>query len=355
MLPASQRPADTGVIAGLLAQPSRFDFFQALRLLLAWLREHNIDEAQAFAHCLRLHGSTALAFAPAQIEQLWLEHNDELVVHLRAAMVGYLGVHGALPLHDTVTLLRHARETGNEGVLAWLDCLSQRGLAQFYQCWARYRIECHGVHGGEFLQLQLALAGGSALPPEQEREQKPEQEPEQKREQDRSGLPVHAVAHYAAVLRHRPVTASVMQAVLAEYFGVQTTLQPLVGAWITRPVRERTCLVFDAAPLGGGAMLGRRCRRADLRLRMVLGPLTRAQHNDFLPGHPGALALRQMLGLFGLPSVSIEVRLMLRREDIAGCTLGASTSLGREAFLLAGQSSQDRDDQHYLVRFDGSA
>ena len=339
MLPAPQRQPDAGVIARLLAEPSHFDFFQALRLLLAWLREHGVDEAQAFGHYLRLHGSTALTFAPAQIEQLWLEHNHQFVVHLRAAMVGYLGVHGTLPLHYTVSLLRHARESGDQGALAWLDCLSQRALAQFYQSWARYRIECHDACGGEFLQLQLALAGSSA----------------QALARDAGALPPQALAHYAAVLRQRPVSASVMQAVLAEYFGVGVQLQRFVGVWITRPARDHSCLSRSNVVLGGGAMLGQRCRRADLRVGLTLGPLTRAQYDDFLPGQPGALALRQMLGLFGLPALSVEVRLRLRREAIRGCTIGAGACLARDAYLLAAPPLHDRDDLHYLLRFDGSA
>lgn len=339
MLPAAQWQPDTGVIGRLLAAPSRMDFFQALRLLLASLRAHGVDAEQAFECYLRLHGSTALTFAPAQIEQLWLEHNDELVVHVRAAMIGFLGVQGTLPLHDTVTLLRHARQRGDAGLPAWLDCLSQRALAQFYQAWARYRIECHGPDGGEFLQLQLALAGTSAA----------------RLLRDAGQLPAHAVAHYAALLRRRPVSAGVMQAVLAEYFGIKVQLQRFVATWISRPPREQSRLVGSMAPLGGGAMLGERCRRADLRVGLTLGPLSRAEYDDFLPGRSGALALRQMLALFGLPSLSFAVRLLLRRDAIHGCTLDLGACLGRDAYLLAAPPLTDRADLHYLVRFDGSA
>lgn len=75
-------------------------------------------------------------------------------------MLGFLGVHGSLPLHYTETLARHERQTGDGGPRAWLDTLSQRALALFYQAWARYRIECQqDADGGDFLPLQLALAG----------------------------------------------------------------------------------------------------------------------------------------------------------------------------------------------------
>ncbi|MEG1056021.1 MAG: type VI secretion system baseplate subunit TssG, partial [Janthinobacterium sp.] len=259
-----------------------------------------------FEDCLRLHGSASLSFAPGEIEQLWLEQEADghTQVHVRAAMLGFLGVHGSLPLHYTETLARHERQTGDDGPRAWLDTLSQRALALFYQAWARYRIECQmDADGGDFLPLQLALAG--AWPAEVAKLT--------------DGLPAHVLAHYAALLRHRPVTADVMQAVLAEYFGVPVRLQRFVGAWFRRAPQECTLLASANARLGQGGMLGERCRRADLRVRLVLGPLARHVYEDFLPGRPGALALRQMLGLFGLPGMSFEIRLVLRREDVRTC------------------------------------
>ena len=342
MLPATQWKPDTGVVARLLADPSGTGFFQAVRLLSAWLMQQGISREQVFDDCLRLHGSASLSFAPGEIEQLWLEPqaNGDMQVHVRAAMLGFLGVHGSLPLHYTETLARHERQTGDDGPRDWLDTLSFRALALFYQAWARYRIECQqDADGGDFLPLQLALAG--AWPAQVARQA--------------DGLPAHALAYYAAVLRHRPVAAEVMQAVLAGYFGVPVRLQRFIGAWIRRAPQERTLLASANARLGQGAMLGERCRRADLRVRLVLGPLERRAYADFLPGRPGALALRQMLALFGLPGMSFEIRLVLRRDDVRTCVLGMGACLAEDAFLAGKLSARDRDDMHYDIRFDGSA
>ena len=342
MLPAPQWKPGAGVVARLLADPSGTTFFQAVRLLSAWLMQQGISQEQVVDDCLRLHGSASLSFAPGEIEQLWLEQEADghTQVHVRAAMLGFLGVHGSLPLHYTETFARHERQTGDGGPRDWLDTLSQRALALFYQAWARYRIECQmDANGGDFLPLQLALAG--AWPAEVARQA--------------DGLPAHVLAHYAALLRHRPVAADVMQAVLAEYFGVPVRMQRFVGAWFRRAPQERTLLATAHARLGHGAMLGERCRRADLRVRLVLGPLERRVYEDFLPGRTGALALRQMLALFGLPGVGFEIRLVLRREDVRTCVLGMGACLAQDAFLAGKLPARDRDDMHYDIRFDGSA
>ena len=342
MLSAPQWKPDAGVVARLMADPSGTGFFQAVRLLCAWMMQQGISEEQVLRDCLRLHGSASLSFAPGEIEQLWLESqaDGETQVHVRAAMAGFLGVHGSLPLHYTETLARHERQTGDGGPRDWLDTLSHRALVLFYQAWARYRIECQqDADGGDFLPLQLALAG--AWPAEVARQA--------------DGLPAHVLAHYAALLRHRPVAADVMQAVLAEYFGVPVRLQRFVGAWFRRAPQERAVLATAPARLGHGAMLGERCRRADLRVRLVLGPLARRAYEDFLPGRPGALALRQMLALFGLPCMSFEIRLVLRREDVSTCVLGKGACLAEDAFLVDKLPARERDDMHYELRFEGSA
>ncbi|WP_426071747.1 type VI secretion system baseplate subunit TssG [Janthinobacterium sp. DSP2-3-3] len=342
MLPAAQWKPDAGVVARLLADPSGTGFFQAVRLLSAWLMQQGISQEQVFEDGLRLHGSASLSFAPGEIEQLWLEPqaDGDMQVHVRAAMLGFLGVHGTLPLHYTEMLARHERQTGDGGPRDWLDTLSQRALLLFYQAWARYRIECQqDADGGDFLPLQLALAG--AWPAEVAKQA--------------DGLPAHVLAHYAALLRHRPVAADVMQALLAEYFGVPVRLQRFIGAWFRRASQEHTLLATAHALLGQGAMLGERCRRADLRVRLVLGPLARRAYEDFLPGRPGALALRQMLALFGLPGVSFEVRLVLRREDVRTGVLDMGACLAEDAFLADKLPTRDRDDMHYDIRFDGSA
>lgn len=342
MLPAPQWKPDAGVVARLMADPSGTGFFQAVRLLCAWMMQQGISQEQVFRDCLRLHGSASLSFAPGEIEQLWLESqaDGEMQVHVRAAMAGFLGVHGSLPLHYTETLARHERQTGDGGPRDWLDTLSHWALVLFYQAWARYRIECQqDADGGDFLPLQLALAG--AWPAEVARQA--------------DGLPAHVLAHYAALLRHRPVAADVMQAVLAEYFGVPVRLQRFVGSWFRRAPQERAVLATASARLGHGAMLGERCRRADLRVRLVLGPLARRAYEDFLPGRPGALALRQMLALFGLPCMSFEIRLVLRREDVRTCVLGKGACLAEDAFLADKLRARERDDMHYELRFEGSA
>ena len=66
-----KRTAESGVVQHLLAEPYRYQFVQAVRILLCWLREQNVSHSQAFGS---LRFKTAVVVFPAsEIEQLSLD------------------------------------------------------------------------------------------------------------------------------------------------------------------------------------------------------------------------------------------------------------------------------------------
>ncbi|MGD7412281.1 type VI secretion system baseplate subunit TssG, partial [Ralstonia pseudosolanacearum] len=89
----------------------------------------------------------------------------------------------------------------------------------------------------------------------------------------------------------------------------------------------------------------------DLRVRVWVGPLGRAQYRNFLPGAPGALALRKMLTILCGATLEFEIKLILRRQDVAGCTLGAQDSgrIGWDTFLCSHPAQHDRSDAQYTL------
>jgi type VI secretion system protein ImpH len=103
--------------------------------------------------------------------------------------------------------------------------------------------------------------------------------------------------------------------------------------------------------LGQAAVLGERCWRPDLRVRVRIGPLRRTQFERFLPQRPGAVALRTLLGLFAAPTLGYEVVLVLARSELRPIRLaGGPQSLGRDSFLVTAPARQDRADMVYDMR-----
>ena len=62
-MPASQRRPVPGVIARLEAAPYRFQFMQAVRLVLIWLRREGVPPERALRHILRFNETSVADYA----------------------------------------------------------------------------------------------------------------------------------------------------------------------------------------------------------------------------------------------------------------------------------------------------
>lgn len=340
----SQQPA-AGLITRLLAEPQRFEFFQAVRLLVLWLGEHGVPPRRALERHLRFRNSLALGFPAGQVEAIVPQRleDEPPQFFLTPTFMGLLGAHGALPGHVTERIA--AWEAGQPDAelagapRAFLDMFTTRMLALFYGAWRKYRVEhaVAGADGGDgFLPLLLALGG---FAPGEHHETVDEA----------------TLARYAGVLRRRPASGVVLARVLSHHFGVPVALQEGIGYWDALAPDEQSVLGGlpggQGAVLGQAAVLGARCWRPDLRVRVRIGPLRRARFESFLPRAAGARALRTLLGLFAAPTLSYEVVLVLARSELRPVRLaGGPQRLGRDSFLITAEASADRADMVYDMR-----
>lgn len=339
-MPGTQRRRHASVIQQLLDAPQRFECFQALRLLLAWLAGHGIDEHTALAKLIRFDNSVSLRFPASQVEALatgGIADADALLhallsgngqhLHLTPTFMGLLGCQGSLPSHYSERLAAHQYSERDNSPRAFLDLFSSRAVALFYQAWQKYRIEQAG-HSDDFLSRLLALAAC------------------------RPGPDAAVAGLYSGLLQQRAMSSIVMARILADHFGVPCHITEATGAMDVLAPREQTALGGDNAVLGRRALVGGRCRRPDLAVRLRLGPLTAQQHASFLPRAPGSQALRHMLMLFGQPLVRYDIVLVLRASDVRGLTLSATPQggLGCNSFLGGETRPCDRDDMHYEMQ-----
>lgn len=156
-------------------------------------------------------------------------------------------------------------------------------------------------------------------------------------------LPDEVVARYAALIRHRPLQADTLAGVLSEYFGVPCQCEPLVGAWASLGVDNKTQLGARNNVLGRGMLLGSRYWRRDAIVRLRLGPLAFGEFHSFLAGGSAANALKGMLSLFAVPTVTFEIRPVLRAADVRPASLDGRTRLCRGAVLFTAPPTADHD------------
>lgn len=351
-MPAPQRRQATGVIEQLLREPQRFGFFQAVRLLERWLATpEGLGK-------LNFRNSISLAFPSSEVESLLVHRHADLDpaldpdapeaierIDLTPAFMGLLGVTGTLPLHYTESLAQRELYQKDHAARAFMDVFSHRAVMLFYQAWKKHRlhIQYEGDRRQRFMPMALALAGVGQT------SLRDRMQPE------RTGVADEALAFYAGTLQQRTLSARQLQQVLQGYLDVPVRLDQFVGRWYTLPEAARHHL---GRPGGGGlgqsAMLGERVWQRDLRMRIVLGPLDHVRFRRFLPGAPGALALRELLTLLNGVSLEFEVNLQLRRDEVQGSALTSTRQptearLGWDTFLQTRPANEDRADVRYDI------
>ncbi|NRR33137.1 type VI secretion system baseplate subunit TssG [Oxalobacteraceae bacterium] len=352
----TKRSQRTGVIQRLFDEPYRFDFFQAVWTLERWLIQHGVAREDVLAGRLHFQNSISMNFSAAHIEAIQvdafavtesqpefeaallrtLQDGDLKRIVIRPSFIGLLGCYGVLPAHysDRVAAQLHADK--EEGVRAFLDIYSSRLVALYYQSWAKCRLELAGEDEQERLHpLLMALSGADG----------PRQD---------AALPGKAAAFYAAPFGQRPCSAATIQSVLQEYFCVPVAVEAHRGYWHPLEPGLQMQLDGDNACLGERCILGPDTWRRDLRARVVLGPLPKAQYDHFSPGEDGALVLARMLSMFSVVALQFEICLILRASDVPQMRLGGDAEnggfqLGVDTFLEDGTAQHDRDELRYFI------
>lgn len=340
------------VVQHLIDAPWQFQFFQAVRLLVAWLEEQGVAPERALVDHVLFENDLSFSFAPAHIAALdagpgplvteaglaqALADDDTLQIRITPAFMGFLGAGGTLPHHYTERIGAHLAATKDAAPRAFFDMFSNRAVAQFYTAWCKHRVEHAGGAGVDrFLPLLLSVAGfqlaaGNA---------------------DAATIADETIAQYAGATLQRPVPPDVLGRMLADYFGVPVAIEESVGAWMGLHEQEQCAIGMNNAVLGYNTLLGDRSWRPDLHARLRIGPLSRAAFDRFLPQGECARALEQLLRLFGNPTVSYEVQLVLEAAAIQPmCLSGANPSarLGQDSFLVVAEEVNDRSDMFYRI------
>jgi len=373
-MPTSQRPQPLGVIDRLLDEPHRFGFFQAVRLLERWfVQQEGLQPSEVLSHRVKFRNSLSMAFPASEIAQFDAiasardandqddkrDHLDADIgsantrqssdierIELTPAFMGLLGIGGTLPAFYTELFAQRELYQKDSAGRAFMDIFLHRAVVLFYQAWRKHRlaIQFEADRKNHFLPMLLAVAG-VGHPSLRDRLHARE-----------GGVSDDTLAFFSGTLQQRPVSASVLQRVLAQHFAIPVKLEQFVGRWFSLPEDNQTRLGGTDTGLGSGAVVGERIWQRDLRMRLTLGPMPREKFSRFLPGGPGALALRELLTMMTGVTLEYEVRLALRAQDVRGVCLGGDEGgsqggarLGWDGFLATQAANEDRADAGYDI------
>jgi type VI secretion system protein ImpH len=295
----------------LRSKPYIFDFFQALRLLERLRPEKKpvgqfVPPEAEVAH-FRAHPS--LAFPASQIQEA--EWPEDGPVRMLVNFMGMIGPEGVLPNPFTSLIIERQRE-GDNTLRDFLDIFNHRIISLFYRAWRKYRFDvaCERGERDLFSRHLLSLLG---LGTDGMR--------------DRQTVSDDLLIYYSGLLAQHPRSAQALQQILSDYFDVPVAIEQFSGGWY-RLDPETQCRLAeentDSGELGFGAVVGDEMWNQQSRVRIVLGPLSLERYADFLPDGQSFKPLQSWVRFFSNDEWDFELKLILDREQVPACTLGAA-------------------------------
>ena len=143
---------------------------------------------------------------------------------------------------------------------------------------------------------------------------------------DRQTVSDDLLIYYSGLLAQRPRSAQALQQILSDYFDVPVAIEQFSGGWY-RLDPETQCRLAeentDSGELGFGAVVGDEMWNQQSRVRIVFGPLSLERYADFLPDGQSFKPLQSWVRFFSNGEWDFELKLILDREQVPACTLGA--------------------------------
>jgi type VI secretion system protein ImpH len=330
MATASGRAADAlTFFAELAAAPYRYDFYQTLRRIECLYPDkprwgtalRPLDEP------VRLGQDPDLSFAPAPLASFSVRAGEP--PRLQVRLFGLFGPNGPLPIHITEYARERLQHTGDATLTRFLDVFHHRFLALFYRAWAQAQphVNRDRPRDDRFTTYVGAFVGMS---------------PAAFRERDT--LPDLAKFFHVGAMIRQVRNAEGLRGILQHFFRVPVAIEEFVGHWMALGVAERSALSREGAPLGAGAVLGRRVWDRQHKFRIRLGPLTLAQYQSFLPGGSPLRELTDWVRTYLCFELDWDVRLLLKHDEVPKLALGGQHRLGWTTWLGRRATDASADD-----------
>lgn len=322
-------------------RPHEFDFFHLVRRLeVLWAAARSGPvlgkSVRASEDVVRFSQEPSLAFAPRTIAGVKTRSG---ITRFFVNFMGLLGPQGPMPAHLTDYAYTRQIHHADPTLARFLDIFNHRMVSLFYRAWAMNRPAVSydrsalpGVESAEaqddFARYCASLIGIGM-----------------EHLRGRDALPDRAKLFYSGRLVGQTRNAEGLIAVIAEYFGVQSSIEEFVGRWFDLPDQYLTKLGNKStAILGQTAISGGRVWNCQSVVRLRLGPMGLTQYERLLPGGPAHEKLAAWIKLYAGPELAWEAKLTLKQAEIPRAALGRGVRLGWTTWISTKPLGRDPDD-----------
>lgn len=329
-MPAPFRRKNTAVIEQLQKNPSRFPFFQTVRLLerasVFFNRKHSKPTAlpenpvgqftPPASESIRFGSNLTFGFPASELTKI--EKPDAQTTHSQWRVItnflSFTGSMGVLPFHYSELLFQRLK-LKDESFRKFLELFHHRTVSLFFRAGTKYRLpvafERHQLLNrrrnevdNHTLLLRSLIGMGT--------------------DHVTDGLKFNpdTLLFYSGFLSQSIRSSSTLQQTLSHHFDIPITLQEFVGEWHELIDDVRSRLPFPGFPKGQNAQLGRSAILGGKgwfgqgKIRVKLGPLNGEQFHRFRPGTTALGELNQIVKMFTGAEMQAEYIMFVAREHI---------------------------------------
>ncbi len=317
-------------------RPEDFEFFEAIRRLECanpeWPRlGHSAKAADDF---VRLCQTPSLAFAPKMVDR-YQPGGVGKPARMHGLFFGLFGPNAPLPLHLTEYAIDRELNAKDRTFSAFADIFHHRMMSLFYRSWADSQPTVHLDRPAEDrFRLYMGALVGLATP----------------NLDDRDALPDQFKRFFAGRLLQQTRNAEGLKGLLERFFRIPVGIVEFVTEWMRLPAESHLRLGAsgDVAALGLTTVTGEYVWGSQQRFRLRLGPLSRAEFNNFLPGGEALRQLVAAVKTYVGEEKAWDVQLVLKRSDVPATRLGQNGRMGLSTWM--GQPQQDVDADQVVLK-----
>ena len=312
--------------------PYGFDLFQAMRLIESVFPDKpRIGEAKRPRdEPVRFAQEVALAFATSAIAG-FDPTTRKALPRLRQNVFGLFGPNGPMPLHLSEHVRDRERNYSDPTLARFADVFHHRLISLFYRGWRSSQpvvsLDRPGADRfGDYIGSLMGIG--------------------QKTLHERDSVPDFAKLAHAGALGRHVKSAEGLRVVLANFFAVDVSIEQWSEHWMRIPESQWTRIGVKTgfAVLGQEAVIGERVWDRQSKFTIVIGPLTYAQYQRFLPSGKSYAKLRDFVRLYIGHELAWQVRLILKKDEVPYAWLGNSVWLGWSSWLGVRLGKSDASD-----------
>ena len=329
---AGNTPDAVALENALRDKPEAFDFFEAARRLECAHPDRPLlgRSAKPSDDFVRFCQTPSLAFAPRAIDK-YQPGSAGKPARLHGLFFGLFGPHAPLPLHLTEYALDRQINARDYTFTAFADIFHHRMTSLLYRSWADAQptVQLDRPDEDRF-RLYMGALVGLATPDLDARD----------------ALPDQFKRFFAGRLLQQSRNAEGLRGMLERFFRIPVAIVEFVAEWMRLPptAHLRLGASADVAALGLTAVAGEYVWGSQQRFRLRLGPLTREQFNNFLPGGTALSELVAAVKTYIGEEKAWDLQLVLKSSDVPATQLGRNVRMGLTTWMGQRQNPADADE-----------